>query len=91
MNPATYRSSGSPISLISVSLIIIPEILGELSEIIFGSALYAVVVVNKFSLEIGIQRLSNGRHHLNAEVIGHLPSVEGVTRSALQAGDCADL
>jgi hypothetical protein len=55
MNPATYRSSGSPISLLSeVSLIVLPEILGELSEIIFGSALNTIVVINKFTLEIGI-------------------------------------
>lgn len=92
MNPATYRSSGSPISLISeVSLIVLPEILGELSEIIFGSALNTIVVIYKFTLEIAIKRLSNSRHHIHAEIVCHLPSVEGVARSALLAGDCADL
>lgn len=92
MNPATYRSSGSPISLLSeVSLIVLPEILGELSEIIFGSALNTIVVIYKFTLEIGIKRLSNSRHHIHAEIVCHLPSVECVARSALLAGDCADL
>ena len=76
MNPATYRSSGSPISLIAVvSIILLPEILGELSEIILGSALNTIVVVNKFTLEIGIKRLSNCGHHFHAKVICHLPSV----------------
>jgi hypothetical protein len=38
-----------------------------------------------------MQRLGNSGHHLYAEIIGHLPSVECVARSALLAGDCADL
>lgn len=91
MNPATYRSSGSPISLIAVSLNVLPEILGELSEIILGSALNTIVVVYKFTLEIGIKRLSDCGHHFHAEVVCHLPSVECVARSAPLAGDCADL
>jgi hypothetical protein len=33
---------------------LLPEIFGELTEIILGSALYAIVVINIFSLEIGI-------------------------------------
>jgi len=32
----------------------LPKILGELAEIILGSALYAIVVINKFSLKISM-------------------------------------